>query len=162
MSRRLYATGVGLLLASAFALCHQVSWRTGLGWGALGFLAFTVAPAIGVEPTLPGTPTADLAARQSWWLFTALVTASGLAVLLASRRAWAIAVAVVLILAPHLIGAPTPSTSDPLVPSELSQQFLLSVLFNSAVFWLMVGSLSGLMASRLELSRDPRANRRSA
>lgn len=155
----LYATGVGLLLAGAFALRYRVSWRTGLGWGGLGFLAFTVAPAIGLEPTLPGMATADLAARQSWWLFTALVTASGLALLVASRRAWAITAAIGLILAPHLIGAPTPSTSDPLVPAEVSREFLLSVLFSSAVFWLMVGSLSGLMASRLELSREARASR---
>lgn len=154
----LYATGVALLLASAFALRQRISWQTGLGWGGLGFLAFTVAPTIGLEPTLPGGATADLAARQSWWIFTALVTASGLALLVASRRTGAIAVAVALILAPHLIDAPTPSTSDPLVPAELSHQFMLSVLFSSAVFWLMVGSLSGLMASRLELSREPRAS----
>jgi len=102
----LYATGIGLLLAGAFALRRRVSWRTGLGWGGLGLLAFTVAPAIGLEPTLPGMATADLAARQSWWLLTALVTASGLAPLVASRRARAIAAAIGLILSPHLIGAP--------------------------------------------------------
>jgi predicted cobalt transporter CbtA len=67
--------------------------RTDLS-GEPGFLAFAVAPTIGLEPTLPGTATADLAARQIWWLFTALATASGLTVLLASQRASAIAVAV--------------------------------------------------------------------
>src|SRR5262249_14442040 len=77
-------TGIGfaLLLGGIFTLRGgSVTWRDGLLWGLAGFLVFTVAPGLGLPPTLPGVPTAPLGPRQVWWTATAAATAGGLALL---------------------------------------------------------------------------------
>src|SRR3546814_3736909 len=44
--------GFGLLLAAAFALRGGADWRSGLYWGAAGFVTFTLAPALGLPPEI--------------------------------------------------------------------------------------------------------------
>ena len=50
----LMAVGFALLLAAGFALTGHNGWRTGLCWGLAGYVAFTLAPAIGLPPEIPG------------------------------------------------------------------------------------------------------------
>jgi len=62
-------TGIGfaLLLTGAIALAglrgHGVDAGRGLLWGAAGFAVFTLAPALGLPPSLPGMEAAGLFAR---------------------------------------------------------------------------------------------------
>ncbi|MBY0611503.1 MAG: CbtA family protein, partial [Beijerinckiaceae bacterium] len=101
-------TGIGfaLMLAGAFALLGRpVTWREGLFWGLGGFAAFTLAPGLGLPPELPGMPAAALEARQAWWIATAVLTAAGLWLIAFKRAAWAAALAIILIAAPHVVGA---------------------------------------------------------
>src|SRR5271155_4146572 len=102
-------TGIGfaLLLAAGLALRGgEVGWRDGLFWGLAGFATITLAPGLGLPPELPGTASAPLLDRQLWWLATAGATGSGLALLAFTRRAhWAILAAILIVL-PHLYGAP--------------------------------------------------------
>ena len=86
-----------------------ITAANGVLWGLAGFVAFQLAPAFGLPPELPGMPAADLVARQIWWWATALATGAGL--LRASPDSAtgpAIGVAAVLMLLPHIIGAPPP------------------------------------------------------
>src|SRR6266478_9717322 len=106
----LTAIGFALLLAAGLTLRGgAVSWREGLLWGLAGFATFTLAPGLGLPPEIPGTEAGPLSERQLWWAATAIATGGGLALLSFTRRAhWAV-VATILIVLPHLYGAPHPT-----------------------------------------------------
>jgi len=139
-------TGVGfaLLVVGAFALSGRpVEAREGLLWGLGGFAAFTLSPALGLPPELPGTIAADLAERQAWWAFAAAGAAGGLAMLAFGRGAWKLPVGLALLIAPHAIGAPHPTAFGGVVPAELAGQFVAKSIVVSAIFWAVLGWLAG-------------------
>lgn len=144
-------TGVGfaLLLVAAYALRGgEIDWRRGLYWGLAGFVTFTLAPGLGLSPELPGTQAAELLDRQIWWVATAAATAAGLALLFFSRQAlWALA-GIILIVLPHIIGAPEPAEFKALAPVSLEKQFIVAVVVTSLLFWAVLGSLSGYLYKR--------------
>ncbi len=140
---------------------RRVDPSTGLLWGLAGFAAASLAPALGLPPELPGMAAADLAARQVWWLATALATAGGIAMIAfapASGRAWKpfpwkmgawrIAGAA-LILAPHALGAPETLETSAGVPAELAAEFAVASLVAAAAFWVVLGGVSGWVQRRL-------------
>ena len=141
--------GFALLLVAVFAFRGaSMDFRSGINWGLAGFAAFTLAPAMGLPPELPGADTADLLARQTWWLGTVVATGGGLALALLQRQRWVQISGVVLITIPHLIGAPHPSTSMSAVPAELAAQLAVASLFTAALFWVVLGGLCGHFYSR--------------
>ena len=144
----LTGVGFGLLLTGGFALSGaRVDWKRGAVWGAAGFAAFAAAPALGLLPSPPGAAEAELAARQLWWVLTAACTAAALA-LLAFHRSWiAIAIAVVLLAAPHVVGAPKAMT-DSNLPEALEWRFAAASLGTTLVFWLVLGTLAGWITAR--------------
>lgn len=146
----LTAVGFGLLLAAGFALKGGVDWRHGLLWGAAGFAAFSLAPALGLPPELPGAEAAPLGERQIWWLMTAVATGAGLAAIAFLRRPlWALA-GVALIALPHLIGAPQPEGGHGgTAPADLARAFVLAALLTSLAFWLVLGAAAGFFYKRL-------------
>ena len=160
----LVAIGFGLLLSVGFTLRGGlVGWRRGLLWGLAGFLAFNLAPALGLPPKLPGSATADLADRQIWWLLTVVLTAAGLALIAFAGR-WPVkALGALLIVAPHIVGAPHPDGAEAgLPPAELEQAFIYLSLTTNGIFWLALGALAGLVFARFGPSdREPHMNRRS-
>ncbi len=136
-------TGVAfacLLGAAIMFFNGTVSVKHGLLWGAAGFFVFSFAPALGLPPELPGMESAALSDRQGWWVLTAVCSAAGLA-LIAFREAivWRL-LGVAVIVAPHVIGAPHPATTQSLVPAELSAEFAIASVATAAVFWLILGS----------------------
>ncbi len=142
--------GFGLLLVAGFALRGGVDWRRGLAWGVAGFMAFTLAPAIGMPPELPGDFAAPLADRQFWWFFAAVATAGGLA-LVAFAESWPWrAAGLVLIALPHIVGAPSPEEHGGLAPDELRQSFRIAALATMALFWVVLGGLAGFFYRRFE------------
>ncbi|HEV2303003.1 MAG TPA: CbtA family protein [Stellaceae bacterium] len=156
----LAGVGFALVLAGSFALAERhgaaVDFRRGLLWGAAGFLAFALAPALGLPPALPGSEAGNLLARQAWWLGTALATAGGLAALVFARRGlWRIA-GVAAILAPHLVGAPQAPSAG------LASAFALLSLAGSALFWLVLGGCGGFFFHRLGADTDRYAARSPA
>lgn len=136
--------GFGLLLAAAMAAAEAcghgpASLRAGLAWGAAGWVAVQLAPALGVPPGLPGMGAADLVARQAWWWGTAAATALGLAVL-AFGRGWPIvAGGLALVAAPHVLGAPEPAALAGPAPPELAALFAARALGVGLVAWLALG-----------------------
>jgi len=137
----LAAIGYGLLLAAGFALRgNEVTWRTGLWWGLAGFAAFTLAPGLGLPPEVPGTEAAPLLGRQVWWVATAALTGSGLALLVYGKQwAWSV-LAVLLIALPHLWGAPQPAEPGSAAPEALAHQFVAAVTVVSFLSWAVLGS----------------------
>jgi cobalt transporter subunit CbtA len=149
----LVAIGYALLLGACFSQMRSVGWRTGLALGVAGFLVFQLAPALGLPPAPPGSPYADLGARQLWWAGTAIATALALYAWWYARahsKAIWIPVGIVLILLPHVIGAPQPVAGQTaIVPHELSQRFAVMALFTAAVFWLALGGIQGYVFHKL-------------
>jgi cobalt transporter subunit CbtA len=145
----LTATGFALLLAGAFAVSGRaVDAREGLLWGLGGFTAFALAPAFGLPPELPGSVAAELTVRQAWWIGTMAATLAGLGLFAFVRRAWAIPVAIALLVAPHLIGAPHPHEGAGLVPPELAATFAARSLGVNAVLWALLGLATGALYAR--------------
>lgn len=139
--------GYGLILTAGFALAAQfgieITARQGLLWGLAGFAAFQLAPAIGLAPELPGTPAADLTARQIWWVGTAIATAGGLALIGYGRSLVPILAGVVLLALPHVIGAPELDNYGGVVPPELSAAFAARALAVGLIAWSVLGWLAG-------------------
>jgi predicted cobalt transporter CbtA len=54
----------------------------------------------------------------------------------------------VLIAAPHIIGAPEPDRAGGLAPEELEHKFVLIAIASSLVFWLVLGVLTGAFFKR--------------
>lgn len=137
------SVGFSLLLVAGFALAGRpIGWREGLLWGLAGFVAFALAPFIGLPPEPPGAAGAELGARQAWWAMTAAATAGGLALLAFARAPLAAVAAVALLAAPHLVGAPQPLDAEAAVPAALAHRFAAVVIVTSFVFWAALGVLS--------------------
>lgn len=152
----LTAIGYALVLTGLMSLRGaQGGWREGLFWGLAGFAAVMLAPMIGLPPELPGSPAAALEARQIWWIGTVAATAGGIALLAFKRgEPWAIILAVALIAAPHIIGAPLPPEGEhALAPLPLERRFVVVATVTSFVFWLILGALSGLFVKRFDPAR---------
>jgi cobalt transporter subunit CbtA len=148
LANSLTGIGLGLLVTAVLALWGRAGWRSGLLLGAGGFIAFTLAPAMGLPPELPGAAHADLADRQVWWVLTVVATAGGLALLAWIRRPWAAVAAVALIVLPHLVGAPQPANDVAAAPEDLVRQFVWVAVLTSFAFWLVLGSAAGFFYER--------------
>lgn len=127
---------------------RRVDARSGALWGLAGFACFVLSPALGLPPLPPGVEAADLMLRQSWWLGTAVATAIGLHLLLGRERTWLVRLAGLPLLAlPHLIGAPVGAYGST-VPADLVRSFAIASVLTNAVFWLLLGSVSGFLLRR--------------
>ncbi|MEP2531097.1 CbtA family protein [Shimia sp.] len=146
-------TGYGLLLVAAMGFARDrtglaVSAKNGLIWGLCGFIAVQLAPAAGLPPELPGTPAAELAPRQVWWIATILATAAGLALIAFGRGLPAHAAGLALILIPHLVGAPHLDTYFGIAPPELSAEFATISMGVAIVGWCLLGYFAGFFLQR--------------
>ncbi|MFO1090248.1 MAG: CbtA family protein [Hyphomicrobiales bacterium] len=145
-------TGIGfamLLAAASLLLGLPLTPANGLLWGFAGFVVFMLAPSIGLPPQLPGTPVADLADRQLWWWATVAATAAGLGLVLLSPNVLLKALGALLVVMPHLVGAPQPPTLDTAVPAPLAAAYASNALASGVVFWLAIGFFLGLAGSRI-------------
>ncbi|TRC78975.1 CbtA family protein [Mesorhizobium sp. WSM4307] len=144
-------TGIGfaLVLVAVSEFAGGIgNWRQGVFWGLAGFAAFTLAPGLSLPPELPAMPVADLTQRQIWWWATVAATAAGLG-LLAFRKSLPLAIlAVVLIVAPHIVGAPQPDSFITSIPEGLHHQFVVAVTLTNLVFWLVLGAVVGVVRGR--------------
>lgn len=144
-------TGIGfaLILVAFSEFAGGIgNWRQGVFWGLAGFAVFTLAPGLGLPPELPAMPAADLIPRQVWWISTVVATAIGLA-LIAFRRSLPLTVlAIALIVAPHIVGAPQPASYDTPIPEGLHHQFVVAVTLTNLVFWVVLGAVVGVVRGR--------------
>jgi len=143
--------GFALLLAAGLTLRGgAVTWREGLFWGLAGFATFTLAPGLGLPPELPGSEAAPLVGRQLWWLATTIATGGALALIAFTRRPGCAILAAILIVAPHLYGAPQPAEHAAAAPEALMHRFVVAVTLVSLLFWLALGAATGYFYRRFE------------
>jgi len=141
----LTAIGFALVLAGFFAVrTGRLSWHDGLMWGLAGFVVFTLAPGLGLPPELPGVPAAPLLSRQLWWVLAAAATAGGMGLIFLRPTVAATIAGLLLLILPHLVGAPELDHVETNVPTSLSHQFMVVVTLTSLVFWSLLGVLTSL------------------
>ncbi len=141
--------GFALMLVAGFALHGgEVDGRRGVLWGVAGFAVFSLVPALGLPPEVPGALAAELVARQGWWLAAVAATAVGLGLMVFARKSVWIVLGVIVLAAPHVIGAPQPDKLGGPVPPELAAHFVAASLVTAAVFWTLLGWLSGTLYRR--------------
>lgn len=144
-------TGIGfaLILVAFSEFAGGIgNWRQGVFWGLAGFAVFTLAPGLGLPPELPAMPAAELLPRQVWWISAVVATAIGLA-LIAFRRSLPLTVlAIALIVAPHVVGAPQPESYETPIPEGLHHQFVVAVTVTNLVFWVVLGAVVGVVRGR--------------
>jgi len=160
----LTAIGFALVLMSAMVASRSIpgnenarfGWQRGLLWGIAGYAVFWLAPAIGMPPEIPLQTTAPLELRQMWWVFAVICTAAGLGGLAFAKSPvrW---VAPVLLIIPHIVGAPHPEghmfgDQSPAVAAqleELAQQFIGATAIANAVLWVVIGLVAGWSVQRI-------------
>jgi len=158
------AMGFALLILSAMAYSRKGNIKNGVLWGLAGYLTFFVAPAIGLHPEIPGMEAANLQGRQGWWLITVTLTAAGLA-LIAFGQASLKAGGAVLLVIPHVLGAPLPETHGFAHPDalavatleRLAHSFVQSAVIANGVFWLVLGISSGFIINKLGIIKTKEA-----
>jgi cobalt transporter subunit CbtA len=143
-SNSVMGIGFALILCGIYTLRPPASFIRGLCWGLAGYVVFFAAPASGLPPELPGTATAELAARQYWWIGTSVATAAGLGLIFLQPRNSLKVTGAVLLAIPHLVGAPHPAVPASLTPETLQTSFRFATLFLNALFWLLLGMLSAV------------------
>lgn len=140
-------TGYAIILVALMSVAekqgHEITARTGVLWGLAGFIAFHFAPGLTLAPEVPGVAAAEVGARQIWW--TATVAAAGIAMwLIAFGKGWTFYVAAaVLLMAPHLIGAPEPESFAGPVPTEIGALFAARAFGVGMAAWVLVGTFAG-------------------
>lgn len=136
VSNLLMAAGYALIIgAVSVAFNLPITFANALYWAFGGFAAFSLAPALGLPPGMPGMPVADTFARQVWWFGAAISTGAAFILVAKIRAPWALAVAIVLVLLPQFIAAPAAPADPSDVPPRLTAEFVSVVLFNAALFW---------------------------
>jgi cobalt transporter subunit CbtA len=149
-------TAVGLALALLAAMVvagEEIDERRALAWAIAGFVAFGLAPAAGLAPELPGSAAAELVARQIWWVGTGCATAIAIWMFFKAEKVVLRVLALAVLLAPHVIGAPRSHELESRAPAELAAQFAALSLAVQASLWVLVGIAIGLLWPRL--SRGP-------
>lgn len=143
--------GVGFaLIMNAISLVSGIAItpQNGVIWGLAGFATFSLAPAFGLPPELPGMAAADLVARQVWWWGTALATGVAIFAIARFRTPWVILGALVVIAIPHILGAPIAPEEHSDLPAHLATAFAAASLASALMFWLAMGTLLGWANAR--------------
>jgi cobalt transporter subunit CbtA len=151
----LMSLAYSLLLACAMVFRGSSSTLKGLMWSIAAYLSVFIAPALGLPPEIPGMQAADLTQRQNWWLLTVSLTGIGLAILAFSPRYYK-GTGLIMILLPHLIGAPESAThgfSHPnpdavVILTDLWQQFILQTSIANALLWFIIGGSTGYLCHK--------------
>jgi cobalt transporter subunit CbtA len=139
-----------ILVGISFVTAIPITAGNGFVWGICGFLAFSLAPSVGLPPELPGMPAAEFNQRTLWWIMTVVCTAIGLWMMLAKRVPWAVVVGLGIALLPHVIGAPQPASQETAVSGGLAQQFVANALGLRAVFWIITGIMLGYALDQIK------------
>ena len=133
----------------------QLSPVKGLIWGLSGFVAFFVAPGLGLPPEIPGIEAEPIAFRQAWWLFTVLAVMLGLLVLAFAPR-WYKVRGVVALVVPYLLPIPHhagaafnhPDAEALAHLNRLHQEFIVASGAANLLFWLSLGLVSAWALNR--------------
>lgn len=148
MANVLFGAGAGLIFAGLFNMLRLNGLKVGLIAGIAAFVAFSLAPSLGLPPELPGSAAAGLGLRQAWFAATVAATAVAIGLLAYRRSAPVVLAAIVIAALPHVVGAPKPADHESVLPSALANEFVVASLLSLAIFWLVLGAAIGILSRR--------------
>ena len=140
-------TGYALVMVALMMLAenrgHEVTARAGILWGIAGFITVHFAPGLTLAPEVPGVAAADVGPRQIWW--TTTVATAGIAMWLIAFGGNLVSyvIAALLLMAPHLIGAPEPDSFAGPVPTEIGALFAARAFGIGMAAWVLLGAFAG-------------------
>ena len=144
----LVGIGFAMLLAAMYALSGKSGLGQGLLWGLAGFATFHLGPALVVPPSIPALELAPLSIRQAAWLIAAISTGLGLAIFAFGPKAAKIG-GLLLLFLPSVLFRFLLSVTGSDIPSpeiyRLEHLFIVYVLGDFLLFWLVLGAISGWM-----------------
>ncbi len=138
-----YAFVMVALMSMAEGMGHTITARSGLLWGLAGFITFHLAPGFSLAPEVPGVAAADVVERQIWWSATVATAGIAMWLLAFGGNLLSYAIAIALLLIPHLVGAPEPSSFTGPVPTEIGALFAARALGVGLAAWALLGCFSG-------------------
>lgn len=140
-------TGYALIMVGLMSTAeqngHEITPKNGMFWGLAGFIAFHFAPGMSLAPEVPGVASADLGLRQIWWFSTVISAGLAMWLLAFGKSSIAYGIAAVLLMAPHVIGAPMPSTFTGPVPTEIGSLFAARAFGVGMASWTILGVCAG-------------------
>jgi cobalt transporter subunit CbtA len=138
--------GYGLIMVALMAFRiesdQMVSIRQGLVWCLAGFISVHLAPGFGLPPEVPGVASASLEAREIWWGGTVLASTLAFWIIAFGRTPISFGLAIILLLAPHVIGAPEPDILRGPVPPEIASHFAARAFGVGITSWALLGLFS--------------------
>lgn len=136
--------GYAFILVALMSVAEErgaiITPRSGMIWGLMGFIAAHLAPAFSLPPEVPGVAAADVLLRQYWWFATVALAAISMWLLAFHFTKIGIGAAVVLLLLPHIIGAPQPVEFIGPVPTEIGALFAARALAVGLAAWVILGA----------------------
>ena len=140
-------TGYAFVLVAAIALAeergYELKIRDGILWGIAGFVAVQLAPAFSLAPEVPGVAAATAQDRQFWWFPTVAAAAIAMWLIAFANKPALWVLAIVLLVGPHLVGAPSPEEFEGPVPPEIASLFAVRALGVGFVAWVIAGLFAG-------------------
>jgi len=138
------AIGFALFLAAAICVSgRQVGWRSGLLWGAAGYLVFSWRRRSVCRRKCRARRPRRCMTDNCGGCLAAGSTALGLGIFVYARHRLLKLLGLVLLLVPHLVGAPQPEVHASAAPESLALAFIQATAIANAVFWLALGGLTG-------------------
>lgn len=141
-------TGYALILIALMSVRQQhgdvLTPHRGIIWGIAGYVAVHLAPALSLPPEVPGVAAADVELRQIWWFGTVGATSVGLWLIAFSSHIMRNIAGIILILVPHLIGAPEADVFTGPAPTEIGALFASRALGIGLASWALLGYFSAL------------------
>lgn len=151
-----YALVLVALMSQAERQGHVVTARHGIIWGIAGFVAFHFAPGFTLAPEVPGVAAADVGARQIWWVATVATAGIAMWLIAFGGNLVSYVVAALLLIAPHVIGAPEPDTFTGPVPTEIGALFAARAFGIGMAAWVLLGAFAAYFW-QTESARDAAA-----
>ena len=144
-----FNVGLAAFLVALFYLRDaRPTIREGIVWGLYGFAVQVIAPSLGLPPELPGVAAADLTTRQIWWVATIISSGLGIWLIAFGRQAWTTPLAILLLLAPHVIGAPHPDKYAGTAPPEIALLWVGRTIGIAFISWVLLGAVAAAVWSR--------------
>ena len=144
--------GYGLILVALMSLAEGrgavLDARHGVFWGVAGFVAVMLAPGFSLAPEVPGVAAADVVARQVWWGATVAMAGAAMWLVAFGTGPAAWGAAALLLIAPHVVGAPEPEAFAGPVPPEIGALFAARVFGVGLAGWVLTGLFAGWLWAR--------------
>ena len=138
-----------LLIISTGGFLKKFDTKKGLFWGIGGFIVFSLMPSMVIDPKLPGDLSLTLSKHNLLWLLTTTCSAIGLLFIIFSKKFIGKLFGLIILTIPHLIPSSIPELKTTKELKIIQEEFYLSVLITSLIFWSFLGTTSGFFFKKL-------------